>query len=258
MGSNSKKGQTYWNLAVDPAMGGIQGYQAGSTFKAFTAAAALEKGIPLSQEVQREADDELRRQGLRDLRRARAGLREVAGQQLHRHQRQHEHVQRRRHVGEHLLRPARARHRHVPGHQDGQEARREASAPPTATSSTTTSDKPSFTLGSVEVSPLSMAEAYATFAARGIHCSPIIVSKIGTTRTKQEARGAGRANCKRVIEQGRRRRHEQAAGRGDEERHRHPGPDLRRPPAGRQDRAPSTATRRSGSPATPRMSPASR
>ena len=47
MGSNSKKGETYWNLAVDPAMGGIQGYQAGSTFKAFTAAAALEKGIPL-------------------------------------------------------------------------------------------------------------------------------------------------------------------------------------------------------------------
>ena len=30
-------------------MGGIQGYQAGSTFKAFTAAAALEKGIPLSK-----------------------------------------------------------------------------------------------------------------------------------------------------------------------------------------------------------------
>ena len=41
---------------------------------------------------------------------------------------------------------------------------------------------PSFTLGTVEVSPLSMAEAYATFAARGIHCNPIIVSKI-TTRT---------------------------------------------------------------------------
>ena len=49
MGSNAKKGQTYWNLAADPAMGGIQGYQAGSTFKAFTAAAALEKGIPISK-----------------------------------------------------------------------------------------------------------------------------------------------------------------------------------------------------------------
>ena len=41
-------------------------------------------------------------------------------------------------------------------------------------------DKPSFTLGTVEVSPLSMAEAYATFAARGIHCNPIIISKITT------------------------------------------------------------------------------
>ena len=30
-------------------MGGAQGFQAGSTFKAFTAAAALEKGIPLSK-----------------------------------------------------------------------------------------------------------------------------------------------------------------------------------------------------------------
>ena len=49
MGSDAKKGQTYWNLAADPAMGGIQGYQAGSTFKVFTLAAALEKGIPISK-----------------------------------------------------------------------------------------------------------------------------------------------------------------------------------------------------------------
>ena len=27
MGSSSKKGETYWNLATDPSMGGIQGYQ---------------------------------------------------------------------------------------------------------------------------------------------------------------------------------------------------------------------------------------
>src|SRR5215217_4290779 len=47
MGSKAKKGQTYWNLAVDPALGGSQGYQAGSTFKVFTLAAALEKGIPI-------------------------------------------------------------------------------------------------------------------------------------------------------------------------------------------------------------------
>ncbi len=49
MGSNAKRGQTYWNYSVPPEMGGAQGFQAGSTFKAFTAAAALEQGIPLSK-----------------------------------------------------------------------------------------------------------------------------------------------------------------------------------------------------------------
>jgi len=40
---------------------------------------------------------------------------------------------------------------------------------------------PSFTLGSVNVSPLSMAAAYATVAARGVYCSPIAIEKIVTS-----------------------------------------------------------------------------
>jgi membrane peptidoglycan carboxypeptidase len=60
-------------------------------------------------------------------------------------------------------------------------------------------DKPSFTLGTVEVSPLSMAEAYATFASGGIHCDPIIVSKIVNRNGKELASPS--ANCKRVIDQ---------------------------------------------------------
>ena len=44
---------------------------------------------------------------------------------------------------------------------------------------------------------MSMAEAYATFAARGIHCDPVIVSKI-TTRTGKLLEPPD-ANCKRVI-----------------------------------------------------------
>ena len=39
---------------------------------------------------------------------------------------------------------------------------------------------PSFTLGSVNVSPLSMAAAYATVAARGTYCSPVAIGKIVT------------------------------------------------------------------------------
>jgi membrane peptidoglycan carboxypeptidase len=39
-------------------------------------------------------------------------------------------------------------------------------------------DIPSFTLGSVSVSPMTMAAAYATVAARGRYCSPIAIGKI--------------------------------------------------------------------------------
>jgi membrane peptidoglycan carboxypeptidase len=39
-------------------------------------------------------------------------------------------------------------------------------------------DLPSFTLGSVNVSPMSMAAAYATVAARGVYCAPVAVTRI--------------------------------------------------------------------------------
>jgi membrane peptidoglycan carboxypeptidase len=56
---------------------------------------------------------------------------------------------------------------------------------------------PSFTLGSVTVSPLSMAAAYATVADRGIYCSPVALGKVVT------ATGGSlpvpSANCHRVI-----------------------------------------------------------
>ena len=41
-------------------------------------------------------------------------------------------------------------------------------------------DLPSFTLGSVNVSPMSMAAAYATVAARGVSCTPTAVARIIT------------------------------------------------------------------------------
>ena len=41
-------------------------------------------------------------------------------------------------------------------------------------------DLPSFTLGSVNVSPMSMAAAYATVAARGMYCTPVAVARIIT------------------------------------------------------------------------------
>ena len=43
-----------------------------------------------------------------------------------------------------------------------------------------------------------MAEAYATVAARGIHCNPVIISKI-TTRTGKNLEPLD-ANCQRVMD----------------------------------------------------------
>jgi membrane peptidoglycan carboxypeptidase len=56
---------------------------------------------------------------------------------------------------------------------------------------------PSFTLGSVNVSPLSMASAYATVAARGIYCSPVAIGKIVTSRGS--ALSVPSANCHRAL-----------------------------------------------------------
>jgi membrane peptidoglycan carboxypeptidase len=46
-GDSIKKGETTLNLAADYAHGGNSGYSAGSTFKIFTLAAALNKGMPV-------------------------------------------------------------------------------------------------------------------------------------------------------------------------------------------------------------------
>ena len=59
---------------------------------------------------------------------------------------------------------------------------------------------PSFTLGSVYVSPMNMAAAYATLAARGVYCRPIAIRAITDTNgTSDPVEGP---SCHRVISAG--------------------------------------------------------
>jgi membrane peptidoglycan carboxypeptidase len=59
---------------------------------------------------------------------------------------------------------------------------------------------PSFVLGTAQVSPLDMAAAYATFAARGVHCPPRPVTAILDARGRELPLPP--QDCRRVLEQG--------------------------------------------------------
>ncbi|MEO8330593.1 MAG: penicillin-binding transpeptidase domain-containing protein, partial [Candidatus Nanopelagicales bacterium] len=57
---------------------------------------------------------------------------------------------------------------------------------------------PSIIGGAFGVSPLTMAEAYATFAARGLHCEPRVIAQV-TTRDKTELPVSPR-DCEQVFD----------------------------------------------------------
>ena len=196
MGTKKKKGQTYYNYSVEQALGGAEGYQAGSTFKAFTAAAALEKGIPITKRYNARSPLYLGNtrfstcigtardpkynpknstgvNGVMDMQKGIASSVNTYFLQL-------EHT-----VGV------------CPVTKMAKKLGVQLSDPELNLTSSPSVQVPSFTLGVSEVTPMSMAEAYATFAARGIHCDPVIVSKI-TTRTGKLLEPPN-ANCKRVI-----------------------------------------------------------
>ncbi|MBO0810581.1 MAG: transglycosylase domain-containing protein [Microlunatus sp.] len=195
MGSNNKKGETYFDYSATQAMGGGQGFQAGSTFKAFTAAAAFQKGIPIAKKYDAKATvDYTGRQFNSCTRRT-----TVNG---------HWKVSNSTGVnGVMDMTKAAAwsvNNYFVPLELDTGMCRVTRMATKVGVKSSVDSqpinsydDKPSFTLGTAQVAPLSMADAYATFASGGIHCDPIIVSKIVTPAGKRLA--APSANCKRVI-----------------------------------------------------------
>ncbi|WP_051096280.1 transglycosylase domain-containing protein [Streptomyces sulphureus] len=56
---------------------------------------------------------------------------------------------------------------------------------------------PSISLGTQEVSPLTMAEGYATFANRGVHCTPVAIESITDAQGKQLS--VPKTECERAM-----------------------------------------------------------
>ncbi|MEU9231281.1 transglycosylase domain-containing protein [Streptomyces subrutilus] len=58
-------------------------------------------------------------------------------------------------------------------------------------------EAPSIALGSAELSPLTMANAYATFANRGVHCTPVAIESI--TDAHGKALAVPKPRCERAM-----------------------------------------------------------
>ena len=197
MGSDAEEGETYWNYSVPPALGGAQGFQAGSTFKAFTAAAALEDGLPLATryDARRTVDFSGATFDSCD------GTRQVNGQwevsnSTGTNGVMDMNLAAQRSVNTYFVQLALdvgmcdvTRMAEKLGVQSST-----ADAPVSSYD-----DKPSFTLGTVEVDPLSMATAYATFAAGGIHCDPVVLDSVTDAAGAELAVPDG--NCTRVLDE---------------------------------------------------------
>src|SRR3954454_20080226 len=188
-GSHTRRHETRLNLAL----GGQSGFQAGSTFKLFTLAAAVNKHVPLSQTF--HAPSVMRFDG---------GFRGCGGVNLGGWKPVHNaedgeggtfglvratwesvntyFAQLERKVG--VCAPWRL------AKQMG--IREVLTGKPVA-------QVPAFTLGVADTSPLHVADAYATLAARGVFCEPFPVLAIRAANGKVIEAHRGHAGCSRVL-----------------------------------------------------------
>ncbi len=175
-GNKQKEGETFLNYTVPSVYGKANGFQAGSTFKAFTLAAAIEQGVPLNRVYNSPSpmvfnqDDfstcsygpdlggtfsipNSTSSGLMNLY---SGTRLSVNTFF---------MQLERDVG--LCKP-----------YELAKAMGVRLTAPRGNATSLPELLPNFTLGVADVSPLEMAEAYATFAARGLHCDARPVTQI--------------------------------------------------------------------------------
>jgi membrane peptidoglycan carboxypeptidase len=176
MGKNKKAGETYLNYTVPKKYGDANGFQAGSTFKLFVLAAAINQGIPLSTTIRSPqtmhfddwdfetcdgpyAGDQ---KGWDPENSTGAGTYDLYSGTQHSVNTFFAQLETRTGMCE-PLELAKKMGVKVPKAQQ----------------------VPSWILGVSDADPLTMAQAYATFAARGLHCDPRPVTEVLDSQGQQ-------------------------------------------------------------------------
>ena len=170
MGNRKKLGETYVNFTVPKEYGGANGFQPGSTFKVFTLAAALEQGLPLTTQFDSPATKTFDQADFSNC----PGEGTFGGEYTASNS-----------TSSGWMNMYSGTRNSVNTFYLQLEELTGVCAPyelATEMGVRLTDPKaeryPSFTLGIADASPLEMAEAYATFAARGLHCASRPVTQI--------------------------------------------------------------------------------
>lgn len=193
-GINTKKNETTLDLSVDQDMGGGAGYQSGSTFKPIVAAAAIEGGTPATKvysapykmdypspvqlcngKVWNEKGVSLTNENESEV--GPFDMKTATAKSVNTY-----YVQLISDIGVCPVTEMAAKM--GVGRADGGKLQQ----------------RPSIALGTQEVSPLTMANAYATFAARGMYCTPVAIESI-TQRAGEKSKSlqVPKSTCSRAM-----------------------------------------------------------